>query len=255
MSPSQQAIDAVNTLLTAPTWSPSDVGALLQVKLERFKQAPSSTKQFVGSGTGLFEKVRLLMQTFGGSAKPAIYVRCDWGAQVTRADLGALIPSQAVPVVLPPPVGGQGPPRISSVFSVDFPGARVGFGVEARGKIGPFLHTLSFERPLLALAPADFEVGSFQAYRVSQAEHAYAIERRSSRRDAVLVRSLSVSARVVHVAFTVVESFITEPLAITLINRLLVQGLLKDELLGKHDAVELFAEELETTTRVPAPVP
>jgi hypothetical protein len=255
MSPPEQAIKAVNALVTMPTWSPREVAATLQLRLERFKQAPSSTKQFVGRGNGLFERVRLLMQTFGGSAKPAIYIGCNWGAQVTRADLGALIPSRAVPTILPPAIGSKGPPRVSSIFQVDFAGTRVGFGVESRDGSVPFLHTLSFERPLVALDPADFDESCFQAYQVSEAEHVYAIERRSSHHDAVLVRSLTQSDRVVHVSFSTVEAFITEPFAIKLMDRLLLHGLLKNELFGKYDTAEYLAEELESTTRVPASSP
>lgn len=252
MSPSQQVIETANALVAAPSWSPGEVAALLQVELQRFKKAPESTKQFVGKGNGFFQSVRLLLQTFGGRAQPAVRIGCQWEAQVTRAHLGGLIGPAATPEVHPPPApGSQGPARFGMTFWVQHGNTRVGYGFESRNKSEAYLDGLAFERPLVALDPADFEASCFQAYQVSHAEHAYVIERRSSHHDAIVVSSLRLSERQVHVSFKVLEAFITETLAVKLIEELLLGDLLVPRLAGQYDSVEYFAEELESVTRRP----
>jgi hypothetical protein len=79
----------------------------------------------------------------------------------------------------------------------------------------------------------------------------FAIERRSTREDAVVVNAVELAGRTAKVSFVVKELMILEPLARKLIRELLLGKLLKDELAGKYDHVSYFATELETTTVEP----
>jgi len=224
---------------------------LLQVPLHRDKKAPEHLKMYHGQGVGLFRHVKLLLQTFGARVAPLLSVTCDWDAQVTRSALGALIPSNARRELnLPPSPGSQGPRRVFTTVWAEHADVRVGYGFESRNNGPEYLGRIAFQRPRSPLEPADFEPDRFRAYRVTQASDPYAIERISTRKDAILISNLGVTERKLSVSFIAVESFIAEPLARTLIERLLLGELLADDLKGRYDVVEYVASELGSTTTV-----
>ena len=121
------------------------------------------------------------------------------------------------------------------------------------GESPDYLETVALERPRSPLDPADFEPDHFRAYRVTHSHEPYVIERRSTQKEAVSVSQLSLAERKLSVAFVAAESFISEPLARKLIERLLLGKLLKDELKGRYDTVEYVASELGLTTTVLQP--
>lgn len=251
MSPAQQVIHVIEVLVAEQLWSPTVVGSTTQVTLPRHKEVSELTKMYLGTGGGLFRQVKLLVQTFEGRTAPSIYVSCDWEAHVTRADLSELIPSNTIRKLNPPPTpGSKGPLRVATTLSVQRQDTNMSFGFESRDKSPDYLRAFSLERPRATLAPADFLPECFRAYQVNTEDEPYAIERRSTRQDAVLVSDLKLAERNVQLSFKTVEAPVSEPLARKLIDQLLLGELLKEKLAGKYDSVDYLATELGSITHV-----
>jgi hypothetical protein len=164
--------------------------------------------------------------------------------------LGELIPLNVFPKLNPPAIGSKGPLRVATTLSVQRPDIDMSFGFESRDKSPDYLDGVALQRPRATFAPADFLPERFKAYKVNSEDHPYAIERRSTQTDAVVVSALRLTGRTVEISFKTVEPPVTEPLARKLIEHLLLGELLKEELAGKYDAVDYVATELGSITRV-----
>ena len=254
MSNAKQIIDLVTTLLEAKAWEPHAVGALVGFELSRDKRAPANLKRYRGSGPGLIRRADVLPQTFGTPGGPALRLEVDWDGAVTRDELGVLIPRNAKQKRNPPPPpGSQGPMRHSFGCDVPDPRANGVYSFESRDKSPDYLYWIGLRRPAVPETPSDFAAECFRAYAMHEGDaHSYAIERRSTHEDAVVVSAVELAGRTAKVSFVVKELMILEPLARKLIRELLLGELLKDELAGKYDQVSYFATELETTTVEPA---
>lgn len=248
-----QVVHVIKALLAERAWLPTQVAAIVQIELQRDKKVPESTKMYVGRGSGVFQSIKLLVQTFEGRPAPSIRFSCDWDAQVARADLAELIPANATRKLNPPALGSKGPLRVSTTVSVQHPDALMHFGFESLEKGPDYLRALALERPRAVLAPEDFVTECFRAYAVNVEHQPYAIERRSTQRDAVVVSTLGLSGRKLQLSFETVEAPIAEPLARKLIEQLLLGQLLQGELAGKYDSVDYLATELGSSTHVPNP--
>jgi len=254
MSNAKQIIHLVTTLLEANVWEPHAVGALVGFELSRDKRAPANLKRYRGSGQGLIRRADVLPQMFGTPGGPALRFDIDWNGAVTPDELRVLVPRNAKQKVhsLPSP-GSQGPMRHSYGCDVPDPRANGVYSFESRDKSPDYLYWIGLRRPAVPETPSDFATECFRAYAVQEGDaRSYAIERRSTHEEAVVVSTVELAGRTAEVSFIVKELMILEPLARKLIRELLLGELLKDELAGKYDQVSYIATELETTTVEPA---
>jgi len=254
MSDAQTIVDLVEALRNGLPWTVSSVAFLVGLPLERDKRAPENLKRYVGTGTGLIREVRFRQPTYLVPGGATVQLTIDWGSQIPQTALGALIPANAPKRLHSPAApGGKGGERLFFSISVADPRANAGFTFERRDQGTAFLNAISLLREKAAEGPADHDSESFQPYAVREgAAETYAIERRSTGRDAVVVTLLGLANRTLKLSFVAVEPMIGEPLARRLILELILGTLLKDELAGKYDQVALHASELDSTTIEPA---
>ena len=208
----------------------------------------------VGFGRGLIREAKLRQQTFGTPGGPTVRLEVDWDGAVTRDEIGVLIPRNAKlkPHPLPAP-GSRGPARMAFTLEVPDPRADAAYSFEHRDQSPAYLYGITLRRPAVPENPSEFAAECFRAYAVHEGDaRSYAIERRSTHEDAVVVSAVELAGRTAKVSFVVKELMILEPFARKLIRELLLGELLKDELAGKYDQVSYIATELETTTVEPA---
>ncbi|MEO7034543.1 MAG: hypothetical protein ABI548_11605 [Polyangiaceae bacterium] len=246
----QQTIELVARLRAVSEWSVGEVESEFGIRLLRDGKSTAKLKVYdAPAREGLFTRTTLNQPIFGGHLGWRILIRVNEAGDVRRSHLESIIPAGSKGGMPPLPTpGSKGPAPFRFWQRVPHPLGECSFSFVGREDNIERLDGITLHRPHPGNDPAYFDASCFRAYATEEASaNGYAIERISSRTEAVVVPKLALSGRTLSLEYVAAESMVGEPLARDLLRKLLIEGRLARKLAGQYDTIAFTSVELGST--------
>jgi hypothetical protein len=255
MSTTDDIVRIVLSLCGSSPWSKHSIATTLAVSLKRDPKTVSTHKHYVSNRNSWIEKATFLHPTYGAVGNMHVRIAVDWHTHVLQDQLKTLIPERPVVKFNPLPTpGGGGPARFSFSVHAQCGDCSASFSFERRDGSPPYLYAIHLERRSPPHTGSESASSHFRSYALVDERPSYVVERIPEHSEAIEVKALTIEDRTLSLSFRVLEDWLSEAQAQSVIRDVLLFGLLESELTAKIDTIVFESLDLNSTkTQVAIP--